>query len=265
MDQDEGIERAERLWTGWGGDLRRATEFLTRIPVPGLPVETEPGSLAGAARAFPVVGIGIGLAAALVFVIATFIGLSVWIAAVLAVGTQLLVTGALHEDGLSDVADGFGGGTGRDRKLEIMRDSRIGSYGVAALVLALTVRVAALAALPGTLSVAAALVAAGALSRSAMVLLLRWLTPARQDGLGAEAGVPDTMGVAVASVIAVAVALIVLGPGAGIVVMLAALAAAAVIGWLARRQIGGHSGDVLGASQQAAEIACLIAAAAMLS
>ncbi len=265
MGRSDAAAWADRLWRGWDDDLRCAFGFLTRVPLPGAPGEFVSGDLAGAARAFPVVGLAVGLAAAALFAIASGIGLSVWIASVLAIALQLLLTGALHEDGLSDMADGFGGGADKARKLEIMRDSRIGSYGVAALVLALTVRVAALAVLPGTLAAVAALAASGALSRTAMVFLMRWLEPAREDGLGADAGVPNTEAVVWAAVIAALVALVAFGPVTGIVAIAVAAGAVVLIGWLAKRQIGGHSGDVLGAVQQAAEIACLITTAAMLT
>ena len=109
-------------------------------------------------------------------------------AAVLAVGAGALATGALHEDGLADMADGFGGGSTRERKLAIMRDSRIGVYGVIVLVVVLAAKVGAIADLEGTGLVIAAMVAAAGVSRAAMPAVMLWLDPARAEGLAADAG-----------------------------------------------------------------------------
>lgn len=246
----------------WADDVRVAAAFLTRLPL-APPPGTGLASLAGAARAFPFVGLGIGLAAGLVYGLAAKLGLPPWPGAVLAVAAQVVLTGALHEDALADVADGFGGGAGREAKLEIMRDSRIGAYGVAALVLVLVARIAALAALAGAGPVLLALLGAGAASRAAVVGVMHWLIPARADGLGAGAGRPDRTGTMTAGAIALVVAVLVLGPAAGVVALLAAAAGAALVAALARRQIGGQTGDVLGATQQIAEICFLLAAVAL--
>src|SRR5262249_8153233 len=148
---------------GWLADLQVALGFLTRLPVGAV------GSLGNAAWTFPLVGLIVGVLAALVFAIARGLSLPHEIAAILAVATAIALTGALHEDGLADTADGFGGGVERWQRLAIMRDSRIGSYGVIALVMSVLIRVEALAALPGPGRVAAALIAAHALSRAALV------------------------------------------------------------------------------------------------
>ena len=129
---------------------------------------------------------------ALALGLADRLGLPPLVCAGLAVGALVIVTGALHEDGLADVADGFGGGATRERKLEIMRDSRIGAYGAAALALSLILRVAALSALldHGLGAAAAGLILAGAASRAAALAPLALLPAARADGLGAGAGAP---------------------------------------------------------------------------
>ena len=124
--------------------------------------------------------------------IAAGIGLPDIVAAVLAVGAGALVTGALHEDGLADMADGFGGGNTPERKLAIMRDSRIGAYGVIVLVVVLAAKVGAISDLGSTGLVAAALVAAAAASRAAMPAVMLWLEPARTDGLAVDAGRPPS-------------------------------------------------------------------------
>ena len=244
-------------------DLRIAAAFLTRLPMGGGGAAA-PGALAEAAWAFPIVGLGVGLVGGLVYLVAAGIGLAGWPAAVLAVAAQLLLTGALHEDGLADVADGFGGGATRDRKLEIMRDSRIGAFGVSALILALMARIAVVAELADPSPVIAVLLAAGAASRAAVVAAMNWLDPAQPDGLGADAGRPEPARVMIAGGVALLAALVALGVGAGVIALIVAAAGAAMIGALAQQQIGGHTGDVLGAVQQAAEIAFLLAAVAAL-
>ncbi len=122
-----------------------AAGVLTRFPI--ATEAAEPGAIAAAGWAFPLVGGGIGALSAAAFFIAGLIGLPVWPSALLAVAAGIAATGALHEDGLADTADGFGGGSGRDQKLAIMRDSAHGTYGVAALVLSVGLRAAAIASI----------------------------------------------------------------------------------------------------------------------
>lgn len=253
---DAGGWRA-RLAQG-GADLRVASTFLTRLSIPAS-AGSGRGDLAAGAWAFPLVGIAVGLAGGLAFSAATGFGLTSWLAAIAAVAVQLALTGALHEDAVADVADGFGGGADRDAKLAIMRDSRIGTYGVSALILALAARLGALAALADPGAVVAALVVAGAVSRGGMVWLMRALPPARDDGLGHAAGIPARDAVAGATIIAGIVALLLAGIGGGVAALVGAGLGTLAIGALARRQIGGQTGDVLGAGQQVAEVLCLAA------
>ena len=231
--------------------------FFTRLPVSGL-IEDKSvdwrNRLASVSWAFPVVGAFIGMAGAAVFVAATFLGLGTWISAGLAVLAQVLITGALHEDGLSDVADGFGGGATRERKLEIMRDSRIGAYGVVAIVLVLLLRVSAITDIEAA---AAALIAAGAVSRAGAVAAMAILPAARKDGLGASAGRPGRE-----FFIALGIAALISWFCAG---AMATIVAAVTVGlaWLAlcklaENQIGGQTGDVLGTCQQICEVVFLI-------
>lgn len=251
-------------------DIRQSLVFLTRLPVP-LPAEAvRPGALARAAWAFPLAGAVVGGAAGLVLMAAAWLGLSPVVGAVAAVTAAVLLTGGLHEDGLADVADGFGGGRDRAAKLAIMRDSRIGTYGVLALVLSVGLRVSLLASLAGPATAALALIAAGALSRAAIVPVMATLLHARTDGLGVGAGRPKRGTAGAAMVLGVIVAGLALGPWDKAVLaawvipaaLLAAGFAAVGVAALARRQIGGLTGDVLGTAQQAAEIAVLFAAAA---
>lgn len=254
---------ARRTYSKLAGEALLALSFLTRLPIrsPGQP-ESSAGDLARAAWAFPLVGLFVGAMAAAVYIIASALGLAPLPSAVLAVCAQLLTIGALHEDGLADVADGFGGGESRDRKLEIMRDSRIGTYGVAALVLALTARIGAVGSLIDPLPAAAALIAAGAVSRGAIVGLMRWLAPARREGLGAGAGRPNGRVTAVAFGLSAASALALGGFWPMVFALAFSVLVVAALGVIAQRQIGGQTGDVLGAGQQLCEIAVLFTAVA---
>jgi adenosylcobinamide-GDP ribazoletransferase len=240
----------------WIDRLRLAFGFLTRLPVGG---RGSTAPLAFAAPMFPVVGMAVGLIAGVVYVIAHGLGLGPWFSACLAVGAAILVTGGLHEDGLADVADGFGGAADRDAKLAIMRDSRIGSYGVIALVLALATRIGALAAIGHPYHVLAVLIAAGAVSRALVVVAMRMMARARSDGLGAGAGTPGFEGMVTALTIAGIATLVLLLPWAWLLALVLGAGAATLVALLANRQIGGQTGDVLGAIQQAAEIAVLAA------
>ena len=151
-------------------ECKVALQFLTRLPA-GAPARSAP-PLAASAPMFPLIGALIGAAGGLVFALAAGLGLPPMLAALLAVAAQVLLTGGLHEDGLADIADGFGGGRTRADKLRILRDSRIGSFGAMALMLALLARIGALAALASPALVAAALIAAGAASRAALPVIM---------------------------------------------------------------------------------------------
>ena len=246
-------------WTWLARDVAAMLGFYARLPI-RTPAEFR---FAEAAWAAPLAGLVIGAAAALVLSIALALGLPRFVAATLAVTALAALSGGLHEDGLADVADGFGGGRSPEQKLAIMRDSRLGSYGALALIVSVLLRVGALAALAerGAATAGAALLVAAAASRAASLRPLQALAPARIDGLGFSAGRPAgraVLGAALVSALAglfTAPLLGLAGPLTGLA--LAALAAAMVTA-LARRQIGGATGDVAGAAQQAAEIAFLL-------
>jgi adenosylcobinamide-GDP ribazoletransferase len=231
-------------------DLAAAFMLLTRLPVAG-------GAVARGAGvwAYPAVGAVIGMIGAAAYGSAARLGLPPMVAALGALAATVLATGALHEDGLADTADGFGGGSSVARKLEIMRDSRIGSFGAIALILSLGLRVAALDAMADPARVALALMATAVLGRGAMVGMMLALPPARGDGMAASLGPVPAPSAAVG--IAMACAPVVL-PGGAAALAGAAVATAAMI-WLGRRQIGGYTGDLLGATEQAAECAALVA------
>lgn len=233
-------------------EAQLALMLLTRLPAGRLP---DAPPLARTVWAFPLVGLAVGLVGALALLAAQALGLPPGIAAGLALAAMMLATGALHEDGLADVADGFGGGRDAAQKLAIMRDSRIGSYGTLALTVSVGLRWQALAVLGP-----AALIAAAVLSRGGLPALMRALPPARPDGLGRSTGDGVTgLSALTSALIAAALALALLGPLNAAAALIAATLGAALIAHLARRQIGGQTGDVLGAAQQAAEIAALLA------
>ncbi|NNE24258.1 MAG: adenosylcobinamide-GDP ribazoletransferase [Rhizobiales bacterium] len=250
-------------------DVRDCLMFLTRLPMP----EQQEGryrQLSNAVRGFPVAGALIGAIGGLALLAAQGAGLPAMVAACIAVVAIVMVTGGLHEDGLADVADGFGAGGSRERKLEIMRDSRIGTYGVLALVFAILIKVTCISVLLNAAQsvwhVPMLLVATGSLSRTFIVLAMRSMPVARSDGRSVEAGVPTGSGANQALVAGLAIGSIMMWLACGLWTMAATLLAGAAAYYLAKRRalhhVGGQTGDVLGAIQQLTEIAMFVALAA---
>lgn len=227
-------------------EARLALMFLTRLPVGRL--EDPAPSLSDARWAYPLVGLVTGLTAWAVQHGALALGVPPLISACAALGALALVTGGLHHDGLADFADGIGGGRDRAHCLEIMRDSRIGSYGVLALIFAILLAAAALAT-PQGLPLTAFLMA-GVASRLAMVAVLDLLPPARTDGLGHQASHKGIT--AWIPGIAAVLALVLIDLRLAIALPLMA-AIAALVAWRAHRRIQGQTGDVLGAVQVSSE------------
>jgi adenosylcobinamide-GDP ribazoletransferase len=240
-------------------EIGASLAFCTRLPLLN---DTPTGSsdVGRAAWAFPIAGIAVGLIGAFVYGIAHWLGLPALPAAALSVVATLVATGCLHEDGLADTADGFGGGNTTDRKLAIMRDSRIGTYGVCALVLALMLRAGVVASLTQSWRVTAALIAAHGGARATMPALMFLLPPARSDGLSYSAGAPSGQSVGVAALIGFVILAICLHPVRGIVAVIYLAIVVALIAWLSSRQIGGQTGDVCGALEQVSEIVILLVA-----
>lgn len=240
-------------------DIAAAISFLTRLPVPV--DHTRAGARAlQAAWAWPLVGALLGAIAGGVGALAMQI-ISPPLAAGLTLGLLVLATGALHEDGLADCADGLGSGAAKERALEIMKDSRVGAFGAAALIVAIGLRWQALADLgEGELILGA--VGAGALSRTAMLLAMWRVPPANTGGLSARAGQPKGRTVLLAAIVAF-LAISPLGAPGYLAACLALIAA-----WIplraAQRKLGGQTGDVLGMVQQVTEISMLIALTALL-
>jgi adenosylcobinamide-GDP ribazoletransferase len=263
MMGDEHPSKLAGHFREWSDDISLAMGLLTRLPVPH-PASVAPDSMARAQRAFPLVGALIGLVVGLINRGLLGMGIPALAAAALALGASAALTGALHEDGLADVGDGFGGGRDRTAKLSIMRDSRIGTYGVIVLLVGFSARLSALASLP-VAAIIPALVVAHALARAAIPVLAANMPFARDDGLGRSAGRPDTASAAIAVVIAVVLALLCLPAKAALLAVVVTVAAAAAMAGLAWRQIGGVTGDVFGAVEQVVETAVLVMLAARLS
>jgi adenosylcobinamide-GDP ribazoletransferase len=241
---------ADLLWR----EVKLSLIFLTRLP---LRVD-EPPSLAGAMWSFPLVGAVIGAVIGLLYAAGHAL-LPASAAALLAIAGGLWLTGALHEDGLADCADGFGGGRDREAKLRIMKDSAVGSYGALALIVTTLLRAAALTELERPRAVMMALIASHAVSRALLPLVMMALPPASPTGVAASAGATSASVGAVAIFLAVLILALTQPHPAAVAALCCAGLAAGGFAILALRQIGGYSGDVLGATQQLAEIAALLA------
>ena len=247
------------------GRLLIAAQLLTRLPV-RVSAEASAAHSGAATRYYPVVGAALGALAGVVFWLAHLV-FPIELAVVLSTAASLLVTGAFHEDGFADACDGLGGGGTRERALEIMRDSRLGTYGAAGLGLMLAAKVLTLAAAPSG-AIPGLLIAAHAASRSSAVLALATGTYAR------EAGMAQPVSAAVgAGSLALA-----LGFGAGALALLwtmvPPLALLAGIAGLAaghlamraayERKLGGYTGDCLGGVQQTSELGLYLGVVAAL-
>jgi len=227
--------------------------FLTRFPAPGVS-RHEGDGLARSARYFPLIGALVGLVAGGVFALASMV-LPALVAAGLALTAGLVATGALHEDGLADCCDALGGAT-REKALEIMRDSRIGTYGGLALIVSLGLRWMALAHLTAMAGLVA-LVVCHAVSRAMIPPVLASVPYARTSGLASSAAGASPADAGIAMALALVIAMLA-GPVAGLAALAAAVVTGGVVLAIAMRRLGGYTGDVLGAIQQVAEIAALM-------
>lgn len=261
---DPGDGRRPASFDEWLQAFKEQAAFFT-----GLKLDVGPPRwpLAEVLPVLPAVGAAVGLCAGLVFAVVRGLVGPGWLAAVLAVGAAVILTRALHEDGLADTADGLGPhGLEPGRRLEIMRDSRNGTFGVLALALSVLVKVACLAGFSGATGLVV-LIAAHALSRAAIAWPLLAFTPVHGDGLGARVGKPTDNDVWLAIGLGAALAfLLLLGKGV-MVALLAPVLAIAAAGFAARwvaDRIGGYTGDTLGAVQQIAEMAFLLVAALLI-
>lgn len=241
-----------------------ALQFLTRIRIKQIDPFPEDW-LPRSAKYMPLVGALIGAAVGIVLLAATAIFPS-HVAIVIGIAASLLLTGALHEDGLADTADAFGGGANPERCLEIMKDSRIGTYGVLSLMIVLALKGTSFAAI-GPLSVVGVLIAAYAGGRFAAVLALTFLPYAGGDNVKVSR-TPVRMTkreLAVAAASALIVGLCSVSVAVFVAATIVAFASAAVVALVAQRKIGGYTGDVLGAVEQVYEVAFLAVAAALIA
>ncbi len=250
-------------WRPWAaerlGELTTGLAFSTRLPLRhAAPIGG--AALKQALWALPVAGLVVGIIGAVVYALAYRLALPAWSAAALAVAASLAATGCLHEDGLADTADGFGGGNTREQKLDIMRDSRIGTYGVCALVLSILIRIGAVASLDDPGTVAAALIAAHCAARAAMPVLMFFVAPARSDGLSADVGQPQGARAGIAAALGIIALLFGLGLAHAVAAAIVLAIVVALMALLSVKQIGGQTGDVMGALEQIGEIAVLLVA-----
>lgn len=250
--------------TGEARALWAAAIFFTRLPLPSLPLLL-PEDERRATAWWPLVGIGVAAAVACVWAVAV-LALPGSVAAGLAIAAGLLLTGGLHEDGFADVCDGLGGVRSRERALEIMRDSRLGAFGVTGLILLLGLKWQAMAALPQAV-LPATLIAATAASRGAALAITLALPYARSDGRTAQRMTGQRMtgrpgarvaGAAVFSILP----LLLLAPVARSACLAAAVGVSAGCFLWFRRRLGGYTGDCLGFTQQLGEVAIFLAALA---
>jgi len=256
---EQAMPMPDNLIEDYVSDLTTSVGFLTRLPL----ARTAPANgadIGRAAWAFPIAGIVVGLIGTLVYTFAYKLGLTAWPSAALSIVATLGVTGCLHEDGFADTADGFGGGATREQKLDIMRDSRIGTYGVCALILSILIRAGALASLGDPSMVAMALIAAHGAARATLPAFMALVPPARDDGLSHAAGRPAQDRAMIAGGLGIVILALFLGPLAGVAALILLAGAVAAMAWLSLRQIGGQTGDVIGALEQVGEIIVLLVA-----
>ncbi|WP_380054148.1 adenosylcobinamide-GDP ribazoletransferase [Falsihalocynthiibacter sp. SS001] len=243
-------------------DIPAALGLLSRLPVK---VNQEAAQQRGAAAAwaYPIAGAIIGFVAVLAGWLSMFLGLPDIAVAGITLATLVMVTGAMHEDGLADTFDGLWGGYTVERRLEIMKDSSIGAYGVVALALSIAVRFGLIYAIvrDGNLI---ALVGIAALSRAPMVVLMAKMENARKSGLSRSVGRPRIETALLAVLVALTIGFVVLWGTILHGVLIAAIAVFA-LGIVAQHKIHGQTGDILGASQQFSEIAFLAATVTALS
>ena len=240
-------------WRPEFGDLRAGMGLLTCIPTG----PSDHGRLANSAWAWPVIGMMLGASAGFVAFLMVVAGASPGTGAFLGLALLLAATGAIHEDGLADTADGFWGGRNRADRLKIMHDSSVGTFGTVAVVLALLGRWMAIGEQASSWQVITALAVAAALSRAAMAVSLQLSSSARDDGLVERLGKPSYHVTLAGSLVAVTIAILL----SGLAGLLAAILAGFVVlaaGRLARNRIGGQTGDTLGSVQQCVELSVLL-------
>jgi len=233
--------------------------FFTRLPLSRWAPSMDSVPLAKIVWAFPIAGALIGLASGVTYWLFYRLGFTPGLAAILMIAFQLWLTGALHEDGLADTADGFAGGYNKESRLRIMRDSSIGSFGALALIVTMLLRIYALTLLSDPKMIFLVVISADSISRAMIAVGMYVLPSARPDGLAVWAGKPalDQMSISVS--LASCIILILLKMS-GVMLIIAALCTCGIMCLVSRRKIGGITGDVYGAIQQVTETSLLIIA-----
>lgn len=256
-----GTAQPPRHGLGLKDDLVMALRFFSRLPTGGAPHEKP--DLGRIAMALPLASAVMGVVPALLLTGGAWLGLPPYFTAALAVAAMALVGGGMMEDALADAADGLFGGATPERRLEILKDSRHGTYGVTALALFLLLRVTALGSVAATAPLAAAAIwlAANIAGRSGALWLAVALPPARRDGAAATAGALPVPRFAIGAALAALLVFIVGAPAAGIAGVIGAAIAVGLVAWgwsaLCRRLVGGQTGDLVGAAASLGEIAAL--------
>lgn len=240
--------------------LNLAVHFLTRIPTP-FDIDYSPERLSDANRYYPIVGAIIGTIAAIGFFISD-LALPTLLAVIIATAATALLTGAFHEDGLADTFDGISGAYDRARSLEIMHDSRIGTFGALALILVITLKIAALTSLSEATTIVVALVAAHIISRTSTVIVKATSTYAREDGIAGPQDIPlrpiNTIIATLTALITIAGLALVLTPIHALLATAGAIIGHILIRLYFQPRLNGHTGDTLGATQQITELAIYI-------
>ena len=246
--------------------LALALHFLTRIPTP-FEIDYSPERLNAASRYSPIVGAIIGTVAALAFGIAN-LALPTIVAVLIATAATALLTGAFHEDGLADTFDGISGAYDRARSLEIMTDSRIGTFGALALIIVISTKVAALSSLSDTTTIITALIAAHIISRTSIVIVQATSTYARETGIAGPQNQPfkpiNTIIATLTALVTIAALALIVSPSAALLATASAITGHILIRLYFQPKLKGHTGDTLGATQQITELAIYIALAATL-
>jgi adenosylcobinamide-GDP ribazoletransferase len=237
--------------------LLTAVQYFTRVPVPGW-VGHSSAQLASAARYFPLVGCGVGAVGAAALW-ATAQWFPIWVAVVISTSVTACLTGAFHEDGLADTLDALGGMASRERALEIMKDSRLGTFGVLGLIFTLLLKITTLAALPLATAMLA-LIAGHTLSRACAVALMWRMSYARtDDSTRAKPVVEQVNGIDVTIALSFGLGSLTLLGLRGLAGLLAAATTTLLLRRWFNRRLAGYTGDTLGATQQIAEIAFYLA------
>ncbi|WP_162652448.1 adenosylcobinamide-GDP ribazoletransferase [Lentilitoribacter sp. Alg239-R112] len=250
--------------------LARSIGFLSRYPVPTRYFHGDDGSLGETSGMFALSGVIIALPIACIAALLSKFGTNEMLIAVLVLAMQTFITGALHEDGLSDCVDGFWGGRNKEHILEIMRDSRLGAYGTLALIFSILLKFVALSTIidqVGAVQLFILIPAISGISRAVMVWHWRSLPPARQDGVAKQVGIPTQRSFnenMIASIMLIALPLI-FGYNILNIVIAIPLTISCVYLFtkLADKKINGHTGDTIGATQQISEAALLFGFASL--